>query len=95
MNTWWNKALCLSFSIHLFLVSFFFFLLSGGDEEKDFDIQKNTGTILIARRLDAARRSNYNMTVRVTDGHHNATTQVRLWQKHDVYLQKVNVENPQ
>ncbi|TMS17077.1 Protocadherin Fat 2, partial [Larimichthys crocea] len=49
-----------------------------GDEEKDFDIQKNTGTILIARRLDAARRSNYNMTVRVTDGHHNATTQAYI-----------------
>ncbi|KAE8286342.1 Protocadherin Fat 2 FAT tumor suppressor-like protein 2 Precursor [Larimichthys crocea] len=54
------------------------FDITGGDEEKDFDIQKNTGTILIARRLDAARRSNYNMTVRVTDGHHNATTQAYI-----------------
>lgn len=62
-------SLCLSVSLpHLYL--------SGGDEEKDFDIQRNTGTILIARRLNAARRSNYNMTVQVTDGHHNATTQV-------------------
>lgn len=52
-------------------------LLPGGDEEKDFYIQKNTGTISIARRLDAARRSVYNMTVQVTDGHQNATTQVR------------------
>lgn len=51
--------------------------LSGGDEDKDFDIQRNMGTISIACRLDAARRSNYNMTVRVTDGHHTATTQVR------------------
>lgn len=50
--------------------------LSDGDEEKDFDIQINTGTISIARRLDAARHSNYNLTVRVTDGHHSATTQV-------------------
>lgn len=48
----------------------------GGDDEKDFDIQRNTGTISIARRLDAARRSNYNMTVRVTNGHNSATTQV-------------------
>uniref|UniRef100_A0A667YH43 FAT atypical cadherin 2 n=1 Tax=Myripristis murdjan TaxID=586833 RepID=A0A667YH43_9TELE len=54
------------------------FDIVGGDEEKDFDIQKNTGTILIARRLDAARRSNYNLTVRVTDGHHNATTQAYI-----------------
>uniref|UniRef100_A0A3Q3F9R6 FAT atypical cadherin 2 n=1 Tax=Labrus bergylta TaxID=56723 RepID=A0A3Q3F9R6_9LABR len=53
------------------------FDITGGDEEKDFDIQRNTGTISIARRLDAARCSNYNMTVRVTDGHHSATTQVR------------------
>ncbi|XP_070818647.1 protocadherin Fat 2 [Chaetodon trifascialis] len=54
------------------------FDITGGDEEKDFDIQRNTGTISIARRLDAARRSNYNMTVRVTDGHHSATTQAYI-----------------
>ncbi|XP_045885762.1 protocadherin Fat 2 [Micropterus dolomieu] len=54
------------------------FDIIGGDEEKDFDIQRNTGTISIARRLDAARRSNYNITVRVTDGHHNATTQAYI-----------------
>ncbi|XP_029020487.2 LOW QUALITY PROTEIN: protocadherin Fat 2 [Betta splendens] len=49
-----------------------------GDEQKDFDIQRNTGTISIARRLDAARHSNYNLTVRVTDGHHSATTQAYI-----------------
>ncbi|XP_044219548.1 protocadherin Fat 2 isoform X3 [Thunnus albacares] len=54
------------------------FDIIGGDEEKDFDIQKNTGTISIARRLDAARRSNYNLTVRVTDGNHSATTQAYI-----------------
>ncbi|KAG7234873.1 hypothetical protein INR49_003683 [Caranx melampygus] len=54
------------------------FDIIGGDEEKDFDIQRNTGTISIARRLDAARRSNYNLTVRVTDGHHTATTQAYI-----------------
>uniref|UniRef100_A0A4W6G704 FAT atypical cadherin 2 n=1 Tax=Lates calcarifer TaxID=8187 RepID=A0A4W6G704_LATCA len=51
------------------------FDIVGGDEEKDFDIQRNSGTISIARHLDAARRSNYNLTVRVTDGHHSAITQ--------------------
>ncbi|KAI4798963.1 hypothetical protein KUCAC02_020368, partial [Chaenocephalus aceratus] len=51
---------------------------AGGDEEKDFDIQRTTGTISIARRLDAARRSNYNMTVRVSDGHRSATTQAYI-----------------
>ncbi|XP_039976098.1 protocadherin Fat 2 [Xiphias gladius] len=54
------------------------FDIVGGDEEKDFDIQRNSGTISIARRLDAARRSNYNLTVRVTDGHHSATTQAYI-----------------
>ncbi|KAM7418177.1 hypothetical protein PAMA_017701 [Pampus argenteus] len=54
------------------------FDIIGGDEEKDFDIQKNAGTISIARRLDAARRSNYNLTVRVTDGHQSATTQAYI-----------------
>ncbi|XP_058504924.1 protocadherin Fat 2 isoform X2 [Solea solea] len=51
------------------------FDIVGGDDDKDFDIQRNSGTISIARRLDAARHSNYNLTVRVTDGHHSATAQ--------------------
>ncbi|XP_026213258.1 protocadherin Fat 2 isoform X2 [Anabas testudineus] len=54
------------------------FEITDGDEDKDFDIQRNTGTISIARRLDAARHSNYNLTVRVTDGHHSATTQAYI-----------------
>ncbi|XP_070692797.1 protocadherin Fat 2 [Pempheris klunzingeri] len=54
------------------------FDIIGGDDEKDFDIQRNSGTISIARRLDASRRSNYNMTVRVSDGHHSATTQAYI-----------------
>ncbi|CAL8272565.1 unnamed protein product [Boreogadus saida] len=54
------------------------FTITGGDEDHDFDIQRNMGTILIARRLDAARRSNYNLTVSVTDGHHTATTQAYI-----------------
>ncbi|KAF3694240.1 Protocadherin Fat 2 FAT tumor suppressor -like protein 2 Precursor [Channa argus] len=51
---------------------------AGGDEEKDFDIQRNIGTVSIARRLDAARHANYNLTIRVTDGHHSATTQAYI-----------------
>uniref|UniRef100_A0A669EL52 FAT atypical cadherin 2 n=1 Tax=Oreochromis niloticus TaxID=8128 RepID=A0A669EL52_ORENI len=52
-------------------------------EWNHFDIQKNTGRLSIARQLDAARRSIYNLTVRVTDGHHSATTQV--------YVQVLNI----
>ncbi|XP_061832499.1 protocadherin Fat 2 [Nerophis lumbriciformis] len=70
------------------------FRIVGGDEEKDFDIQRNSGTINIARRLDAARRSNYNLTVQVTDGHHSATVQayIRVLDMNDhrpVFLQSV------
>lgn len=68
-------------------------LLAGGDEEKDFYIQKNTGTISIARRLDAARRSVYNMTVHVTDGHQNATTQVRNTERAKNLLHMLKKEN--
>lgn len=49
----------------------------GGDEDKDFYIDKNTGSIVIARQLDAGKRSNYNLTVSVTDGSQTITTQVR------------------
>lgn len=48
----------------------------GGDEGQDFYIEKNTGSIIKARRLNAAVKSNYNLTVRVTDGTHTITTQV-------------------
>lgn len=66
-------------ALPLSFVAFPYFL--GGDEDKDFDIQRNVGTISIARKLNAACRSNYNLTVEVTDGHRSATTQVRKYFK--------------
>lgn len=51
--------------------------LLGGDEDQDFYIEKNTGSIVIARQLDAGKRSNYNLTISVTDGSQTITTQVR------------------
>ncbi|KAH0629857.1 hypothetical protein JD844_012285 [Phrynosoma platyrhinos] len=44
------------------------FNITGGNDEMDFDIEKSTGSIVIARALDAKKRSNYNLTVEVTDG---------------------------
>ncbi|XP_062826337.1 protocadherin Fat 2 isoform X2 [Anolis carolinensis] len=44
------------------------FNITGGNEEMDFDIEKSTGSIVIARILNAKKRSNYNLTVEVTDG---------------------------
>ncbi|XP_042182005.1 protocadherin Fat 2 [Oncorhynchus tshawytscha] len=52
--------------------------ITGGDEEQDFDIERNTGSIVIARPLDAGKKSNYNLTVQVTDGHQVATTQAYI-----------------
>lgn len=43
----------------------------------DFNIEKNTGSIEIARLLDAGKRSNYNLTISVTDGSQTIFTQVR------------------
>lgn len=49
----------------------------GGDKDMDFDIEKTTGSIVIAKPLDTRRRSSYNLTVEVTDGSHTIDTQVR------------------
>uniref|UniRef100_A0A671Q6N2 Protocadherin Fat 2-like n=1 Tax=Sinocyclocheilus anshuiensis TaxID=1608454 RepID=A0A671Q6N2_9TELE len=49
-----------------------------GDEKQDFYIEKNTGSIVKARRLDAGRKSHYNLTVRVTDGFQSITTQAYI-----------------
>lgn len=48
-----------------------------GDKNMDFDIEKTTGSIVIARPLDTRTRSSYNLTVEVTDGFHIIATQVR------------------
>ncbi|XP_036424414.1 LOW QUALITY PROTEIN: protocadherin Fat 2 [Colossoma macropomum] len=54
------------------------FDIVGGDEDQDFYIEKNMGSIAIARHLDAARRSNYNLTISVTDGSQTITTQAYI-----------------
>eukprot|EP00069_Balaena_mysticetus_P017270 bmy_10540T0 len=45
----------------------FWFSISGGDKDMDFDIEKTTGSIVIAKPLDTRRRSSYNLTVEATD----------------------------
>uniref|UniRef100_A0A671LNX9 FAT atypical cadherin 2 n=1 Tax=Sinocyclocheilus anshuiensis TaxID=1608454 RepID=A0A671LNX9_9TELE len=54
------------------------FDIIGGDEKQDFYIEKNTGSIVKARRLDAGRKSHYNLTVRVSDGFQAITTQAYI-----------------
>lgn len=43
-----------------------------------FDIEKSSGSIVIARVLDAKKKSNYNLTIEVTNGTSIIRTQVRV-----------------
>lgn len=60
---------------------FLFFYLSkfklGGNYDSHFDVDKGTGTIIVAKPLDAEQKSNYNLTVEATDGSTAILTQVR------------------
>lgn len=49
----------------------------GGNYDSRFDVDKGTGTIIVARPLDAEQKSNYNLTVEATDGTRSISTQVR------------------
>lgn len=51
----------------------------GGDDDMDFDIEKSTGSMVIARPLDARKKSSYNLTVEVTDGSSTIKTQVMFF----------------
>ncbi|XP_015270777.1 PREDICTED: protocadherin Fat 2 [Gekko japonicus] len=44
------------------------FNITGGDDDMDFYVEANAGSIAIARALDASKRSNYNLTIEVTNG---------------------------
>ncbi|XP_058918449.1 protocadherin Fat 2 [Kogia breviceps] len=68
----------------------FWFSISGGDKDMDFDIEKTTGSIVIAKPLDTRRRSSYNLTVEVTDGSHTIATQVYIFM-----ITNVNHHRPQ
>uniref|UniRef100_A0A8D0GHX8 FAT atypical cadherin 2 n=1 Tax=Sphenodon punctatus TaxID=8508 RepID=A0A8D0GHX8_SPHPU len=54
------------------------FNITGGDDDMDFDIEKSTGSMVIARALDAKKRSSYNLTIEVTDGSSIIRTQAYI-----------------
>nr|XP_032655849.1 protocadherin Fat 1 isoform X1 [Chelonoidis abingdonii] len=54
------------------------FDITGGNYDSRFDVDKGTGTIIVARPLDAEQKSNYNLTVEVTDGTSSISTQVYI-----------------
>ncbi|XP_066489067.1 protocadherin Fat 1 isoform X4 [Tiliqua scincoides] len=54
------------------------FDITGGNYDSRFDVDKGTGTIVVARPLDAEQKSNYNLTVEATDGTRTIGTQVYI-----------------
>uniref|UniRef100_A0A6I8R583 FAT atypical cadherin 1 n=1 Tax=Xenopus tropicalis TaxID=8364 RepID=A0A6I8R583_XENTR len=54
------------------------FDITGGNYDSRFDVDKGTGTIIVARPLDAEQKSNYNLTVEATDGTRSVSTQVSI-----------------
>lgn len=53
------------------------FDIIGGNYDSHFDVDKGTGTIIVAKPLDAEQKSSYNLTVEATDGTNTILTQVR------------------
>ena len=51
----------------------------GGNYDSRFDVGKASGTLIVARPLDAEQKSNYNLTVEATDGTTSISTQVIEW----------------
>lgn len=49
---------------------------AGGNYDSRFDVGKASGTLIVARPLDAELKSNYNLTVEATDGTRTVSTQV-------------------
>ncbi|XP_069825207.1 protocadherin Fat 2 [Dendropsophus ebraccatus] len=54
------------------------FDITGGNSDLDFDIDKSTSGLVIARPLQSSRKSFYNLTVQVTDGSRTISTQVHI-----------------
>ncbi|XP_009890940.1 PREDICTED: protocadherin Fat 2 [Charadrius vociferus] len=71
------------------------FNITGGDDDMDFDIEKSTGSMVIARALDARKKSSYNLTVEVTDGSTTIKTQVTLFSLAFIHVIDINQHRPQ
>ncbi|XP_050003178.1 protocadherin Fat 1 isoform X3 [Alexandromys fortis] len=54
------------------------FDIIGGNYDSHFDVDKGSGTIIVAKPLDAEQKSNYNLTVEATDGTSTILTQVLI-----------------
>uniref|UniRef100_A0A8C5MTU4 FAT atypical cadherin 2 n=1 Tax=Leptobrachium leishanense TaxID=445787 RepID=A0A8C5MTU4_9ANUR len=76
--------------------SLLWFQITGGDDDLDFDIDKLTGMLVVARPLQASRKSFYTLTVQVTDGTSDVSTQVHIsvvpFNRHRPEFQQNNYE---
>uniref|UniRef100_A0A672IDN9 FAT atypical cadherin 1a n=1 Tax=Salarias fasciatus TaxID=181472 RepID=A0A672IDN9_SALFA len=54
------------------------FEITGGNYDSRFDVGKASGTLIVARPLNAEQKSNYNLTVEATDGTRTVSTQVLI-----------------
>ncbi|XP_056592721.1 protocadherin Fat 1a isoform X2 [Triplophysa dalaica] len=50
----------------------------GGNSDSRFEVGKASGTVIVARALDAEQKSHYNLTVNATDGNRSVSTQVLI-----------------
>lgn len=50
----------------------------GGDESNEFFIGRDNGNILLAKQLDWERKNEYNLTISISDGVHEITTQLYI-----------------
>ncbi|XP_036424561.1 protocadherin Fat 1 [Colossoma macropomum] len=54
------------------------FDIKGGNDDSRYNVEKGSGTIIIAKALDAEQQLNYNLTVEATDGTRSISTQVLI-----------------
>ncbi|KAL7824254.1 hypothetical protein AOLI_G00330130, partial [Acnodon oligacanthus] len=51
------------------------FEITGGNSDHRFDVDKASGTLVVARPLNTEQKSNYNLTLEATDGTRTTSTQ--------------------
>ncbi|KAL7856342.1 hypothetical protein AOLI_G00199460 [Acnodon oligacanthus] len=54
------------------------FEITGGNSDHRFDVDKASGTLVVARPLNTEQKSNYNLTLEATDGTRTTSTQVLI-----------------
>ncbi|XP_037388733.1 protocadherin Fat 1a isoform X4 [Pygocentrus nattereri] len=54
------------------------FEITGGNSDHRFDVDKASGTLVVAQPLNTEQKSNYNLTLEATDGTRTASTQVLI-----------------